>query len=201
MIYRKELWTCMIITRNTTRQFDCDLDTFYFKLSTIMFCNLEGAIVVMIVLVTGFTTSCAISVYHNVSLNAAHDKVYSIQQARITQWHNTEFIYAEILNKTSLALIFMSDIFIIFFIYYQVVYMLYFVLFRCVTGFLSHFCSWPGQIIYFLKKRNTFQIPLRIKWPSPKRYIGRSRRVHSLVPFFVLDYRHIEICQTVGPDR
>jgi hypothetical protein len=29
----------------------------------------------------------------------------------------------------------------IFFIYYQVVYMLYFVLFRCVTGYLFYFCS------------------------------------------------------------
>ena len=147
----------MIITRNTTRQFDCDLDTFYFKLSTIMFCNLEGAIVVMIVLVTGFTTSCAISVYHNVSLNAVHDKVYSIQQARITQWHNTEFIYAEILNKTSLALIFMSDIFIIFFIYYQVVYMLYFVSLRDRIFISFLLMTWPDYL--FLKKKKHLPDP------------------------------------------
>ena len=30
----------------------------------------------------------------------------------ITQWQNTEFIYTEILNKTSLALMFTSDIFL-----------------------------------------------------------------------------------------
>jgi hypothetical protein len=56
-----------------------------------------------------------------------------------------------------------------FFIYFfhllsSRLFMLYFVLFRCMTVNLSYFCSWPGQNIY-LKK--TFQIPLRIKWPSP----------------------------------
>jgi hypothetical protein len=35
--------------------------------------------------------------------------------AKKAQWQNTEFIYAEILNKTSLALIFTSNIFYIFF--------------------------------------------------------------------------------------
>ena len=45
---------------------------------------------------------------------------------------------------------------------------------------------WPEYL--FLKK--TFQIPLRIKWPSPKRYIGGSRR--GQVPLFVLDYRLVE---------
>jgi hypothetical protein len=60
--------------------------------------------------------------------------------------------------------------------------MLYFVLFRCVTEYLFYFCSWPGQNIYFWKK---LPDPLRIKWPSPKRYIGGSR-------IFVLDYRLVK---------
>ena len=46
------------------------------------------------------------------------------QLAWITQWQNTEFIYAEILNKTSLVLMFTSDIlYIFFYIYYPVVYL------------------------------------------------------------------------------
>ena len=46
--------------------------------------------------------------------------------------------------------------------------------------------TWPE---YLFKKKN-FQIPLRIKWPSPKRYIGRSRGGQALL--FVLDYRPVK---------
>ena len=46
--------------------------------------------------------------------------------ARITQWQSAEFIYAEILNKTSMALLFTSDISYIYLIYYQVFYRCYF---------------------------------------------------------------------------
>jgi uncharacterized membrane protein len=49
---------------------------------------------------------------------------------------NPKSIYAEILNKTTLALMFTSDI-------------LYFALFLCTIGYLFYFC----QNIYFLKKK------------------------------------------------
>jgi len=43
--------------------------------------------------------------------------------------------------------------------------------------------------ILFISKKN-FQIPLRIKCPSPKRYIGGSRGGQA--PFFVLGYRLVK---------
>jgi hypothetical protein len=84
---------------------------------------------------------------------------------------------------------FTSDIFyIFFFIYYQVVYLC------CIS-----FCFVAWQDIYFVFAHNlarifiskkNFQIPLRIKWPSPKRYIGGSRG--GQVPLFVLGYRLVK---------
>ena len=74
------------------------------------------------------------------------------------------------------------------FIYYQVVYLC------CIS-----FCFVAWQDIYFVFAHNlarifiskkNFQIPLRIKWPSPKRYIGGSRG--GQVPLFVLGYRLVK---------
>ena len=46
--------------------------------------------------------------------------------------------------------------------------------------------TWPEYL--FLKRK--FQIPLRIKWPSPKRHIYGPREVE--VPFFVLGDRQVK---------
>jgi hypothetical protein len=46
--------------------------------------------------------------------------------------------------------------------------------------------TWPEYL--FLKSK--FQIPLRIKWPSPKRHICGPRE--GEVPFFVLGYRQVK---------
>ena len=73
-------------------------------------------------------------------------------------------------------------------IYYQVVYLC------CIS-----FCFVAWQDIYFIFahdlarifiSKKSFQIPLRIKWPSPKRYIGGSRGGQA--PLFVLDYRLVK---------
>ena len=85
---------------------------------------------------------------------------------------------------------FTSDIFYIyiFFIFYQVVYLC------CIL-----FCFVAWQDIYFIFAhdlakifipKKSFQIPLRIKWPSPKRYIGDPEGGRP--PLFVLDCRLVE---------
>ena len=71
--------------------------------------------------------------------------------------------------------------------------MLYFVLFRCMTGYLFYFCSHDLARIFISKKKRqqqNFQIPLRIKWSPHKRYMGRSRGRQA--PFFVLGYRLVK---------
>jgi hypothetical protein len=71
--------------------------------------------------------------------------------------------------------------------------MLYFVLFRCMTGYLFYFCSHDLARIFISKKKwqqQNFQIPLRIKWSPHKRYMGRSRGRQA--PFFVLGYRLVK---------
>jgi hypothetical protein len=56
-------------------------------------------------------------------------------------------IYAEILNKIFLVLMFSNDIFNIYFnLLSSRLHMLYFVLFRCVTSYLFYFCSWQTLI-------------------------------------------------------
>ena len=62
--------------------------------------------------------------------------------ARKTQWQNPEYIYAEILNKTSLALMVTREMLNIFSscIIKSSIYAV-FALFRCVTGSLFYFCS------------------------------------------------------------
>ena len=117
-------------------------------------------------------------------------KVYSCkkncplsQLALITQWQNPKFIYAEILHKTSLALMFTSDIFQINFSF--IIFMLYFVSLRDRILILFLLRTWPE----YLFPKN-FQIPFRIKWSSPKRYICGSRGGHASL--FVLGYRLVK---------
>ena len=96
--------------------------------------------------------------------------------ARKAQWQNTEFIYAEILNKTSLALIFTSNIFYIFFS---------FIIKLCCISF--YFCPCPGQNIYLLKKTSRCLSESNGHLP---RDIGRSSGGQA--PLFVLDYRLVK---------
>ena len=49
--------------------------------------------------------------------------------------------------------------------------------------------TWPAYL--FPKKPKNFQIPLRIKWSSPKRYIGRPP---DPLPLFELGYRLAKTC-------
>ena len=64
------------------------------------------------------------------------------QPARITQSQNTEFIYAEILNRSSWLWCFRATFFIyIFNLLSSRLHMAYFALFRCVTSYLFYFCS------------------------------------------------------------
>ena len=108
--------------------------------------------------------------------------------ARKTQWQNLECIYAEILNKTSLALMVTSEMLYIFssFIIKSSMHTVFcFVSLRDRIFNLFLLMTWPEYL--FLKRK--FQIPLRIKWPSPKRHIcGPSE---GEVPFFVLCYRQV----------
>ena len=72
-----------------------------------------------------------------------------------------QFIYAEILNKTSLAMMIRRD----FFIYYQVVYLCCISFcFVCVTGYIYFIFAYDLARTFISKK--IFQIPLRIKCPS-----------------------------------
>ena len=66
--------------------------------------------------------------------------------ARITQWQNTEFIYAEILNKIFLALMFSRDILYIFFLFIikSSTYAIFrFVSLRDIIFILFLFMTWP----------------------------------------------------------
>ena len=102
------------------------------------------------------------------------------QLARKTQWQNPECIYAQILNKTSLALMAMSEMFYIFssFIIKSSKYAVFcFVALHDRIFILFLLMTWPEYL--FLKRK--FQIPLRIKRPSPKRHICGPRE--GEVPF------------------
>ena len=89
--------------------------------------------------------------------------------------------YAENLNKTSLALMVTSDFFYIFCSF--IIKSSKNAIFRFVSQhdkifILFLLMAWPEY--FFLK--NKFQIPLRIKCPSPKRHIDGPRE--GQVPFF-----------------
>ena len=106
--------------------------------------------------------------------------------ARKTQWQNLECIYAEILNKTSLAMMVTSEMPYIFSscIIKSSIYAVFcFVWLRDRIFILCLLITWPEYL--FLKSK--FQILLRIKWPSPKRHICCPRE--GEVPFCVLGYR------------
>ena len=94
----------------------------------------------------------------------------------------------DILNKTSMALMFTNDTFYIFvsFIINSSIYAVFrFASLRDMIFILFSLMTWPKYL--FLKR--TLPDLLRIKWPSPKRYIGGSRGGQT--PFFVLDYRMV----------
>jgi hypothetical protein len=103
---------------------------------------------------------------------------------------NTIFIYPEILNKTSLALMFTSDILSIFFslIIKSSICCILFVSLsdRIFILFFAHNLA----RIFIPKKKLNFQISLRIKWSPHNRYIGGSRG--GQVPHFVLCYRLVK---------
>ena len=118
-------------------------------------------------------------------------KIWTLSQlARITQLQNTIFIYREILNKTSLALMFTSDILSIFFslIIKSSICCILFVSLsdRIFILFFAHNLA----RIFIPKKKLNFQISLRIKWSPHNRYIGGSRG--GQVPHFVLCYRLVK---------
>ena len=96
--------------------------------------------------------------------------------------------YAENLNKTSLALMVTSDFFYIFCSF--IIKSSKYAVFRFVSQhdrifILFLLMTWSEYL--FLKKK--FQIPLRIKCPSPKRHIDGPRE--GQVPFFLLGYRRV----------
>jgi hypothetical protein len=91
-------------------------------------------------------------------------------------------------NKTSLALMVTSEMLYIFstFIIKSSIHAVFsFVSLRDRIFILFLLVTWPEYL--FLKRK--FQIPLRIKWPSPKRHICGHRE--GEVPFFVLGYRQV----------
>jgi hypothetical protein len=92
------------------------------------------------------------------------------------------------LNKTSLAMMVTSEMLYIFSscIIKSSIYAVFcFVSLRDRIFILFLLITWPEYL--FLKSK--FQIPLRIKWPSPKRHICGPRE--GEVPFFVLGYRQV----------
>ena len=93
------------------------------------------------------------------------------------------------LNKTSLAMMVTSEmlyIFSSFIIKSSINAVFCFVSLRDRIFILFLLMTWPEYL--FLKRK--FQIPLRIKWPSPKRHIYGPREVE--VPFFVLGDRQVK---------
>jgi hypothetical protein len=79
----------------------------------------------------------------------------------------------------------LATFFIYFFIYYQDVYLCY--ISFCFVAW-QHICFiFAHDLVRICFSKKNFQIPLRIKWPSLKRYRGGSRGGHT--PLFVLDSR------------
>jgi hypothetical protein len=114
---------------------------------------------------------------------------------QISKWrctlHTKKRWHAEILNKTSLALMFTSDIFYIFFSFIiksSIYAIFHFDSLRDRIFILFLLMTWPEYL--FLKKTSRSD-PYQNQMAIPaKRYIGRSRGGQA--PLFVLDYRLVK---------